>query len=867
MVQELWLHEETRGAWSLTHVSTKQIVSRLFFCLVLLSIGGISVICTFNALQWVNRPFAGFLLNERMIIGNLGRYHWTGTAEKLRYPDKIVTANGTLVSSMQDLERTIATVPVGQPISYSVERQGKTIEVVIATMRFTWADLLTTFGITFLVGMTYIFIGTLVFILKPDSTISWTFFGLCSLLGVYTIVSFDTQSTHWGFLRLYIAVLTFFPATFIQLSLIFPERKSLVRKHPVLQAVPYLFSTALVIPFQLLYPDPAFMRIYQLILGYLVLSALVFIAATLPLCFGTAAIIAKQRARVILLGASVAFPLPLLAQYLSLFGTDRSQTLPIQINFAALPVVIFPAAIAYAMMKHNLFDIDTIVRRTCGYILSTGALAGAYVLLVSILDLTARSAAVSRSSWFPLSFALATVFVFEPLRRKIQHGVDRLFYRQHYNYRKTIKDVSEAMTSLLNPDLIRQTLIGSVVNEMVLENGLFLLPDATRTRYVVQDIQGIPEEELSVSHLTVDESLLRMLQERNEAFLRYDIDLHPRYRPCRRTLRHTFEVLSSEIMLPMRYKDDIIGIVSFGRKKSGKMFTREDLDLLRTLTNHSAMALENARLFREYLEKGKLEEELKIAHTMQVSMLPERAPELPGFQIAARSIPAREVGGDFYDFVEISEEGPHSGTSGRVGIFIGDVCGKAVSAALLMAASRSTFRVLAESYSSVEDVMVKGNLRLKKDIKKGTFVALIFAVLDVEHRTLTLANAGQTPPILCSATQEKPVYIDTSGDKFPLGIVANCQYQESHVALHANDVVVFYTDGIVEAINAQGEMYGFERLLAVVEGGKSLSAADLLATILADISHFVGVAEQHDDLTLVVVRAEGTRPDAPLLAV
>lgn len=305
-------------------------------------------------------------------------------------------------------------------------------------------------------------------------------------------------------------------------------------------------------------------------------------------------------------------------------------------------------------------------------------------------------------------------------------------------------------------------------------------------------------------------------------------------------------------MLPMKYKDEMLGIISLGRKKSGKMFTAEDLDLLKTITNQSAVALENARLFEENIEKSRMEEELKIAHNLQVSMLPDKAPTVKGFVIAAKSIPAREVGGDFYDFIEMADDG----TAGKLGIIVGDVSGKAVSGALVMAASRSIFRVLSEAYRSVKDVMSLGNLRLEQDIKKGMFVALLYAVVDPEKKMLTLSNAGQTQPIICSADNTKPRYIDTEGDRFPLGIVRECDYQAVNVPLQRGDSVIFYTDGIVEALNEEKELYGFERFVNSIEEGRGLSAELLLEKLMGDAIRFAGNMEQHDDLTVVVVKVE-----------
>ena len=192
----------------------------------------------------------------------------------------------------------------------------------------------------------------------------------------------------------------------------------------------------------------------------------------------------------------------------------------------------------------------------------------------------------------------------------------------------------------------------------------------------------------------------------------------------------------------------------------------------------------------------------------------------------------------------------------KLGIIVGDVAGKAVSGALVMAAARSIFRVLADSKISLRDMVLQGNRCLKRDVKKGMFVALVYALLDPLRKKMTIVNAGQTQPILCSDGAEEPFYIDTEGDRFPLGIIEDCDYQETIISLKKGDTVVFYTDGIVEAINQAGEMYGFDRFMDVIGGNCSLDAESFLEKLMSDVTHFVGDAEQHDDLTIVIVKLE-----------
>ena len=221
---------------------------------------------------------------------------------------------------------------------------------------------------------------------------------------------------------------------------------------------------------------------------------------------------------------------------------------------------------------------------------------------------------------------------------------------------------------------------------------------------------------------------------------------------------------------------------------------------------------------------------------------------LQGFQFAAHSTPAREVGGDFYDFIEMGGD--------RVGLVVGDVTGKSVSGALVMAASRSVFRMLSENDYRVSDVMTLANKRAKKDIKSGMFVALIYAVLDGPKRSISLSSAGQTSPIHYSLKSGRAALIEMKGDTFPLGILEDAEYQETALKLAPGDKLVFYTDGIVEAMNEKQEMFGFDRLIELIERAGTMPSDQLLGYILGEVTAFAGKAQQHDDITVIVVQSE-----------
>lgn len=248
------------------------------------------------------------------------------------------------------------------------------------------------------------------------------------------------------------------------------------------------------------------------------------------------------------------------------------------------------------------------------------------------------------------------------------------------------------------------------------------------------------------------------------------------------------------------------------------------------------------RRTEQRLERSK--SELRIASDIQRSFLPERIPPVSGFDLAATSIPAMEVGGDFYDFIP---------GDGKLGMVIADVSGKSVPAALFMALSRTIVRVNATHHEKGTDVLEDANNMISADSKLGMFVTLFYGVLDQNSRSLVYANAGHPPPLLmrgCSNAFEK---LDVTG--IALGAIGGAKYEERRVDLSTGDVLVLFTDGVNEAVNGNSEQYGIERFSSIVRESCHLGAQGILDKILGDISQFSEGQAQFDDITMVVVKA------------
>jgi GAF domain-containing protein len=303
-------------------------------------------------------------------------------------------------------------------------------------------------------------------------------------------------------------------------------------------------------------------------------------------------------------------------------------------------------------------------------------------------------------------------------------------------------------------------------------------------------------------------------------------------------------LIRSWLGVPLIAKRRVLGLLNIDSHQPNH-FSERDVEVAMAFANQAAVALENAQLYQESVTR--VEQELEIARRIQKNLFPRQLPQVQGIALAARASPARETGGDFYDIVTLGTR--------RLGLLVGDASGKSISGAMLMAVARSTARSEARDHELPETVMRETNRWITLDVPPRSFVALSYASLDVERRRLALANAGQLSPLRRRADGTVE-YLDVPGPTLPLGIQPETPYAALEVELEAGDVLLFYTDGIVEAHNTDRELFGFERLEMLLREQGHLAPEQLIDTLLAAVETFSGDAPQHDDMTLLVVRVE-----------
>jgi phosphoserine phosphatase RsbU/P len=287
-----------------------------------------------------------------------------------------------------------------------------------------------------------------------------------------------------------------------------------------------------------------------------------------------------------------------------------------------------------------------------------------------------------------------------------------------------------------------------------------------------------------------------------------------------------------------------IGVLYLDSREKGALLSRAARAALETLATEAAVAIENARLYRETLEKARMEQDMRIAAEIQQALLPEPRRKGAFFEAVGQSVPCRSIGGDFFDYVDLPD--------GSFGFAVGDVAGKGAPAALLTAVLQGVFAAQASSGSSPSDTLSKVNIALIRRAIESRFATGIYAIIR-PGGALTYCNAGHNPPMVFTSSGLKR--LEKGG--LILGLFEHATFEEETVTLATGDLLVAFSDGVTEALSKTGEEYGEDRLQACVEANQSKSPQELLDAIFDSVREFTKGAVQSDDVTALVLRYEG----------
>jgi sigma-B regulation protein RsbU (phosphoserine phosphatase) len=544
----------------------------------------------------------------------------------------------------------------------------------------------------------------------------------------------------------------------------------------------------------------------------------------------------------------------------------------------------FPVCFLVAIVKHRIFGIRFILRRGLQFaLLSRGVLVLeglAIFLLLYFAAAPTLAAALGGAGQSLVAIATAgaaaaAVMGIRQINRRVMPRIEKRFFREAYDTRRILTGLTLGVRRFVtDPEALAEAVTRTVSDALHPAGAvLFLrgsraleLPwDSERIRALRRDAAGTASGDFllvwprdiggGTAVLRGGSLTVRLLEEcamGDPSVLDVDAGRARSRWPLIRSQgseeeKALLEGLDAHLLVPMAVEDRLTGFLLLGDKLSEEPYSREDGELLLAVAQQAADTLDHAGLLRQSQEQAQLKREVEIAMQVQENLLPREVIPVPNIEYAGACRPARYVGGDYYDFILRG--------GGRLVLALGDISGKGVSAALLMANLQANLRVQADLHGDrLEDVVSAINQRLCAATGESRFATLFYGIFDSQKRTLDYVNAGHNPPILyrASAGQRALSQLDPTGSI--LGIFGDLEYRRHAVQLEPGDLLLVYSDGATEAMNEAEEFYGEERLRELVLQLAQRPPREVVEGVLADVARFSGEHAQADDITLIAAR-------------
>ncbi len=406
-------------------------------------------------------------------------------------------------------------------------------------------------------------------------------------------------------------------------------------------------------------------------------------------------------------------------------------------------------------------------------------------------------------------------------------------------------EISKIINSTLDLDALLTMIMEIIKQVLNAESGSLLLIDESGGELLFRIALGPSEKELKEkARLKLGQGIAGWVAAHGEPLRIPDVSQDKRFDPSMdETLGHkTLSILC----VPLQVQGKTVGVLEAINSKNPGGFSDDDMELFMAFSSQAAVAIESARMHTRLLEQQRVEHELRIAHQIQQNFLPSSFPKLAGAKLYARTVPAWETGGDFFDVVDMGE--------GRIGAVIGDVSGKGVPAALYMVKALSEFRFRSPGGAlSIDKLLEALNDSLFDHSTSGMFVTLLYVVVDTAARALSYGNAGHLPLMRKSGGSGGVEALD-GGSGIPLGITRGARYATHTVTLEKGDVLLLYTDGIIEARNRKGREFGLPRLRRLLASGRTAGPEALVKRVLRSVERFSKGMPRHDDLTALAIR-------------
>jgi phosphoserine phosphatase RsbU/P len=854
-----------------------------YLLLAILAVGsslfyGASTAANFDSFLNGNRvrPPLDYSHNSRFMVQPFSESRRAGMAAE----DQVISVNGLPFTGMGGLIRQTFHARPGQIVvivyrnAAGAMRSAQVQLIALRRIPPTFTGWVINIVLVLLFPAFCLLLGYWVVLAKPFDWNAWF------LLGIMNVVpAFISRTGYYpGFLVPFTIFWQIFAFQWMFISLIlfsvyFPVRSRIDARHPwikwliIIPQIPIIPAT-IALEYGLLY-HIRFIQPFLSAFDPLELAGNVFAAISLCIFFGeiigklftVPAPDARRRLAVVAVGSLLGLgPLLALLVNSTLSGTAIMETVPSWALFTvAVLFTFFPLSLAYTVIVQRALDLRIILRQGTRYAFARGTLWVLQAIVFAFLGLRifhfAHTSGRAALLIAPVVFVVIVWFLRRRIARPLSLWIDRRFFREAYSVDQILVDLSEQARSFTETEPLLRTIVERIGQTLHVERISFLLRRGNR--FSLQYAQGMPpgmnvslaDNSSTIRALAIGQSPKQVYFERPDPWLALAPDDE----------LSVLSQLEAELLLPLPGRSGLIGVMALGPKLSEEPYSRSDRRLLSSVALQAGLAIENSalvhRLAEESAQRQRVDREIEIAREVQERLLPQTYPVVAGIDFAAYSRAARDVGGDYYDFIALC--------NGTLGIAIGDVSGKGISAALLMASIRAALHGLTFSGDLDLARVIEGLNRIIYDSSTSNrFVTFFFGEYDPVARTLDYVNAGHNPPLLlrptmhdgfCSPEVDCMVELLETGGPV-LGIFTEVHYEQGRIHLRPYDVLIAFTDGISEAMTAGLEEWGEERLIAAARTSTQGSAQDIVAAVIASADEFTAGAPQSDDLSLVVLK-------------
>jgi sigma-B regulation protein RsbU (phosphoserine phosphatase) len=669
-------------------------------------------------------------------------------------------------------------------------------------------------------------------------------------------------------LRLYWHLAIFFltpPALFL-LGLLFPERSRMDRWLPWLKWLVAAFATASVIAaFVSEYNDwydvsllPQMDTIDRYLNPFFVWSSICYIGLYWLLLLDklrtASSSDARRRLEVLLAGSVVGLGSILVIwavlPYFHIADPNENRWL---LFLSIVLMLFFPLTLAYVVIVQRAMDVRLILRQSLQYTLARRGVLVLQAVLSAALFAALAALVTSHALNYVLTVLLMgagvwSLFLLNGVMQRVGRFIDRRFFRDTYQADQILGELADKVRTIVEAKPLLETVTKRISEALHVQPITILLSGdgPYRPAYAlgmesISDL-SFPNNAATVHHLKREQQPLRVYFDDASGWL---------YSPeTSAEERERLLALRAELLLPLTVREDLIGFVALGQKRSEVPYSGSDLRLLNSVATQTSLALEVSRLTEaisaEAAQRERLNRELEIAREVQERLFPQRLPVVAGLDYSVECRPAREVGGDYYDFLELP--------GGNLGIAIGDISGKGIGAALMMANLQACLRGQAPTVRDLPELLSRVNRMVYEASSANRYATFFYAEYDPQTRQVTYVNAGHNPPIVLRRSGQTCDEFRWEIGGAVIGLLPQAFYEMGRFALQPDDAVVLYTDGISESMNAEDDEWGEESLFACAKNCCELSARDVVHRLMGAALQFAAGAPQHDDMTVMVLR-------------